>query len=474
LKRSSADYVKERDDFDVSQVVQRKYGDSCTYLIRMIKQQWERYFSTVGSNPEQALVEFDIRDLVCFFRWLIRESHGTIDSSRSVQTYWNVLCIVRRQETGLIDMDPVLKHQMMNARQQFIQEFNLRTTPKEKPIMRVEDEFECLKTLWSSREMVFEAEVHRLAMALLMQLAGSTGNRPKALLQLRFRHVSVALLPDPEGSEWPRVMIDWKFENTKGYLGQKDANEIPIPDIPNEACLLLCPHTTFLSLAFLFDAFAVTDLTPSRLYSLKIPAGQGQLLIPWKESIKDTYLFRKLLRTPLGTEMSDDHLSYDFLRTQLRKVGELTGFAFPVGAYCFRRGNGEALDNSSDISEAQRNLCLQHAPNSTVFQRNYLSRHITISTHDAFRKLPQQTELMRVATGMSRTIDKRRPRLLSPSQVEQARSHPKVQALLRLRESYKRRLKSGAGTIEQYKGTRLYEQYCKIKRAYIMPSGRVS
>ena len=61
-------------------------------------------------------MEFDIRDLVCFFRWLIRESHGTIDSSRSVQTYWNVLCIVRRQETGLIDMDPVLKHQMMNVR----------------------------------------------------------------------------------------------------------------------------------------------------------------------------------------------------------------------------------------------------------------------------------------------------------------------------------------------------------------------
>ena len=56
--------------------------------------------------------------------------------------------------------------------------------------------------------MVFEAEMLRLALALLMQLADSTGYRPKALLQLRFRHVSIALLPDPEGSEWPRVMID--------------------------------------------------------------------------------------------------------------------------------------------------------------------------------------------------------------------------------------------------------------------------
>ena len=36
--------------------------------------------------------------------------------SRSVQTYLNVLCILRRQETGLIDIDPVLKHHMMNVR----------------------------------------------------------------------------------------------------------------------------------------------------------------------------------------------------------------------------------------------------------------------------------------------------------------------------------------------------------------------
>jgi len=375
--------------------------------------------------------------------------------------------MVRRQETGLIDIDPVTKHQMKNAKQKFVTLFGLRTAAKEKPIMRVEDEFECLKTLWGSEEMVFELEIHRIATALLMELAGGTGNRPTALLQLRFRDIAVALLPDPEGSEWPRVVIDWRFENTKGYLGAKDTNEIPIPDIPNEPCLLLCPHTSFLSLAFLSNAFAVTDLTPATLYSLKVPQGLGQLLIPWKESMKDVFVFRKLLRTPLGVELSDEHLSYDFLRMQLRKVGELTNFAFPVGAYCFRRGHGEALNNTAGISEAQRNLCMGHAPNSTVFQRNYLSRHITISTHDAFRNLPQQTELIRVATGMSRTIDKRRPRFLLPSQVEQARCHPKVQALLRLRESYKQRIKSRGGTIKKYRGTRLFEQYCKIQRTYI-------
>jgi hypothetical protein len=89
--------------------------------------------------------------------------------------------------------------------------------------MRAEDEFECLRTLWSSEDLKFDTEVHRLGLALLMQLAGITGNRPKALLQLRFKDVVVALLPDPHGSEWPRLMIEWKFSTTKTYKGAKDA-----------------------------------------------------------------------------------------------------------------------------------------------------------------------------------------------------------------------------------------------------------
>lgn len=89
--------------------------------------------------------------------------------------------------------------------------------------MRAEDEFECLGALYTSPEMVFDMEAHRLGLALFMQLSGITGNRPQALLNVQFKHVAVALLPDPEGGEWPRVLIEWKFDETKEYLGAKDA-----------------------------------------------------------------------------------------------------------------------------------------------------------------------------------------------------------------------------------------------------------
>jgi len=56
-----------------------------------------------------------------------------------------------------------------------------------------------------------------------MQLAGITGNRPSALLAVRYQHIKVNLLEDPNGGEQPRVLIEIVFHPTKGYLGEKDA-----------------------------------------------------------------------------------------------------------------------------------------------------------------------------------------------------------------------------------------------------------
>jgi len=89
--------------------------------------------------------------------------------------------------------------------------------------MRAEDEFELLKTLFLSSEVMFNHERHRIQLALIMQLAGITGNRPAALLAICYRHVKVTLLPDPNGGERPRVILEIVYKYTKGYLGQKEA-----------------------------------------------------------------------------------------------------------------------------------------------------------------------------------------------------------------------------------------------------------
>ena len=128
--------------------------------------------------------------------------------------------------------------------------------------------------LYTSTETTFPHERYRIQLALIMQLAGITGNRPSALLAVRYQHIKVTLLEDPNGGEQPRVLIEIVFNHTKGYLGEKDAyvfksyitfavisrcvaiannrgrRNFGIPDVPNEPCLLLCPHITMLALLF--------------------------------------------------------------------------------------------------------------------------------------------------------------------------------------------------------------------------------
>ena len=89
--------------------------------------------------------------------------------------------------------------------------------------MRAEDEFELLRTLWGSAEVTMEHERLRVELDLILKLAGITGNRPEALLGLRWKDVKMALLRDPDGSEWPRPIVDLTFEKTKSYMGAKDA-----------------------------------------------------------------------------------------------------------------------------------------------------------------------------------------------------------------------------------------------------------
>ncbi|KAK6419878.1 hypothetical protein LTR95_017003 [Oleoguttula sp. CCFEE 5521] len=162
-----------------------------------------------------------------------------------------------------------------------------------------------------------------------------------------------------------------------------------------------------LSLIFADEAFAAPNLnTPQQLFRLRITPGLNQQELPINESMASTPIFSALQAMVKGTKVSRTaSVTDNWLRRNVKELGLATGFELPVGPYCFRRGNGEALDSSSLISDSQRNLILQHA-SSAVFQHNYLSRYITSDTQVIHRGLGAQTALMRAASGMSRSIDR--------------------------------------------------------------------
>ncbi|KAK3070782.1 hypothetical protein LTR53_009843 [Teratosphaeriaceae sp. CCFEE 6253] len=134
--------------------------------------------------------------------------------------------------------------------------------------------------------------------------------------------------------------------------------------------------------------------------------------------------------------------------------------------YCFRRDHGEALDSSSHISDSQRNLILQHS-SSAVFQHNYLSRYITQDTQVAYRGLEPQTAIIRVASGMSRSIDTLRPRSLTDRQLAKVNRHPEVIFARRVRDRLVKQVRSHHTTITRSKGTTAYEAYQRAQRMYL-------
>lgn len=115
------------------------------------------------------------------------------------------------------------------------------------------------------------------------------------------------------------------------------------------------------------------------------------------------------------------------------------------------------------ISDSQRNLILQHA-SSAVFQNSYLSRYITADTQAAYRGLEPQTAVMRAASGMSRTIDPRRPTALTNQQLAEVAHHPEVKLLRRQCRGLKQRIRDKYGTITRARGTAIYTRFQDASR----------
>lgn len=81
------------------------------------------------------------------------------------------------------------------------------------------------------------------------------------------------------------------------------------------------------------------------------------------------------------------------------------------------------------ISTALQNLIMDHAPNSDVFQRNYLNRNVTFDLWALHRGLEPQQDLVREAASFGLRRSDRRPLGLTPAQAAALRDDPEYREL---------------------------------------------
>ncbi|KAI3016224.1 hypothetical protein CBS147347_10856 [Aspergillus niger] len=444
-RSTQRDWLQEERDLDDSIIQRRQYDDD---TIRLQKRVWELWCRFCAETKRDALelLKADppsLKTLHTFFDYTVTTRRRYIKAASTLQTYWNIWTQLRREKTGLTIPSEV-KNGMVGVRDQLTKKHKLRTESKEKPILRSEDVFELLKVLWTTATEPWDP----VQLALIILLAGITGQRPGALVSLK--HADVAITLFPTGRERPHMVLEVKPRNTKGYRGKKKpCLEIGIPEVPSEPCLLFCPKTLFLGLLIRKSAFRHLHISSARqLYALQVSKSAGSLTL--RPADPDAHLFDISART---------------LNSWLKRLGEITGFDLPITPYWLRRGAGEAANSSCEISEAQQNLLLQHASGS-VYQKNYRPDYLPVDFNAAWRQLKPQVMIIRMASGQSRSIDRRRPIDLSGAEEIEARANLLVRRRLKCWLKYKQKIQRKHGTLASAAGTPLYAEAMKQRTRY--------
>ncbi|KAI2479406.1 DUF3435 domain containing protein [Pyrenophora tritici-repentis] len=409
-----------------------------------MEDQWNQCWIYLKKDHYRAYATVSVATLYTFFDWLLSQRQGKGGRKRrgtklasSLGTYWKVFRLVYERATG-VKLDGKMNRSMHKVLRKLAKKHDLKKIGRDKACMYVEDLARVLQTNLATTEKRYPHGRYRIQAQLYLQLGGFTANRPPALLGLCYRHIQVMLLRDPEGGPH-RVLLEFTFEFTKEFLGIKDLNTFPLPEIMYDETLLFSPHVFLLGLLFCDRAFAAYNLTsPEELSRLTIPPGRNQLSLRLNRMLDDIPVFRKAVRTLHGWDISpNEPLPYSTLLPWIRTLGELTGFAQVTRPYSLRYAGGKAFNENGNVSEAMQNLMMGHASIST-FLKHYLSRRITVDTQAVVRGIQPQAALMRAACTMSRSIDLRRPRRLTQEQSSSVDDDPSVRFLLNRREQLKR------------------------------------
>ncbi|XP_044718700.1 C2H2 finger domain-containing protein [Hirsutella rhossiliensis] len=277
-----------------------------------------------------------------------RKRRGTRKSS-SLSTYWKVFRLVFERATG-DKLDPKLNRRMHKVLRDLSRKHDLSDQRRANRCMTIEDLKEQIETTISTTKN-----------------RSGLGNFESLLFSFSFFLHPLELAPHPSCVS----------AFTKTYLGVKDAKTFPLPETLADPSLLLNPHIFLLGILFRHRAFRATSLnSPAQLANLDIHPEERELPLPLKDDLKDTYIFRRAMKTFTGYELSQDKpLSYQMIAQWIRRVGEILGLEYPTIPYNLRYNAANEFDRSAsaDISESLRNLALDHA-NSNPFQKHYLGR----------------------------------------------------------------------------------------------------
>ncbi|KAG4412166.1 hypothetical protein IFR04_014697 [Cadophora malorum] len=263
-----------------------------------------------------------------FLSWACDQRRGKggrrrpgIKYASSLETFWKCYLIVYKIESGR-KLNPMIQVNGQDVVKIVAVEKDLDFIKRPSATMYAKDLAEFARVLLATIEMTYDIGWLRIQLVLFCQLAGIIGNRLEALIELRYRHLKLTLIRNPNGGGRPRIFIKLTPEFTKGFLGSKDVNEFKIPKIIYNPTLVLSPHVFLFGMLFKTCAFKSPSIDyPKRLYSLKVLKGLNKQPLPLRDNMNNKFIFYKAIRKAQGVRIACElQVSSGSIRYQIKKV----------------------------------------------------------------------------------------------------------------------------------------------------------
>ncbi|KAI9146617.1 C2H2 finger domain-containing protein [Paramyrothecium foliicola] len=423
-------------EFNESALDEEDYSPGSRVLLDDIEHQWQLFCTTVlAEKPEECLKTLSLAVLEKFFDWKLNQKVGKdgrkkkgITKTSSLHTCWKVFRLVyeRAMEAKL---DLKLTRKMHKVLRSLAKKHGLNDQKRANRCMTIDDLKDQIETTLSTTRKSFQLGELRILAVLFLLLVALAGARPMAIPMLRFSDIRVVLARDPEGGPH-KLLIRFTPKFTKTYLGAKDVKEFTVPETICDPSLLLSPHVFLLGILFRHRAFQAKRLVSCRdIERLDIHPGELELPMPLRSDLNDTFVFRRAIKMVTGYEMSaTERITYGMISGWIKTIGAIMGVEYSTIAYSLRYNAANSLDQSPDVSEALRNLALDHA-NSVPFQKHYLGRQVCADTWGVLRGQKPQQALLKQSCSLGHSKSKRRPMNLTPAQVASVDTDPRIRAL---------------------------------------------
>ncbi|MCJ1422042.1 hypothetical protein MMC32_008411 [Xylographa parallela] len=178
-------YLQQRQELAVQGRTRPRTADNTKKSLASILKKWNRFCGELYYNSYAFLTEAQIPDFKIFWRWTLDRYEG-IKTASSLKNYWRVLRMHILDKADR-DFSPREKRDVHNYLNLLIDEYHLRTVPKKKPVIGLDDLYLLLYTHWVLDDRTYDDEHQRVQVATGLLAAVFFGCRPCSLFDTRVK-----------------------------------------------------------------------------------------------------------------------------------------------------------------------------------------------------------------------------------------------------------------------------------------------